>query len=86
MGQILGGIAGGGGEFQPPSSFPDAVEVPGWASTLKSKNPKVFFDIGVEGEKEIIGRVEMLLAKEVVPKTVENFQVSIPSFPNLYPN
>ena len=37
-----------------------------------SRNPVVFFDISVDGN--YIGRVEMTLNADIVPKTVENFR------------
>ncbi len=37
-----------------------------------ASNPKVFFDITIGGEPA--GRIEMLLAKNIAPKTVENFR------------
>lgn len=36
-----------------------------------SSNPKVFFDITIDGNKA--GRVVMELFKDIVPKTAENF-------------
>lgn len=37
------------------------------------KNPTVFFDINIGGEE--VGRIEMELFADVVPKTAENFRV-----------
>lgn len=37
-----------------------------------NKNPKVFFDIGINGENS--GRLVFELKKDVVPKTAENFR------------
>lgn len=52
-------------------SAEDNVFVPSWAGKLK--NPvKVFFDIEIKGA--VIGRIEMTLAADVVPRTVENFR------------
>lgn len=39
---------------------------------MSSSNPVVFFDIGVEGD--YIGRIEMVLRHDVVPRTAENFR------------
>jgi len=61
--------------FKEPSSFedPDSLYVPSWAS---EGLPVVYFDIGIEEKNSTrtLGRVEMTLAKHVVPKTVENFR------------
>lgn len=38
----------------------------------KKKNPVVFFDISIQGKR--VGRIEMTLRKDVVPKTSENFR------------
>jgi peptidylprolyl isomerase len=51
---------------------PDRVIIPPWASELSAANPIVFFDISVGGKP--VGRIEMTLAKDVVPQTVENFR------------
>jgi peptidylprolyl isomerase len=48
----------------------DFPSIPSWAS--KVTGPVVYFDIAVDGD--VIGRIEMTLAKSVVPKTVENFK------------
>eukprot|EP01032_Pedospumella_encystans_P007570 gene7570-9068_t len=49
----------------------DNVFVPSWAGKLN--NPvKVFFDVEIKGQ--VIGRIEMTLAQDVVPRTVENFR------------
>eukprot|EP00823_Brevimastigomonas_motovehiculus_P005530 TRINITY_DN40_c0_g1_i1.p1 TRINITY_DN40_c0_g1~~TRINITY_DN40_c0_g1_i1.p1 ORF type:complete len:182 (-),score=41.79 TRINITY_DN40_c0_g1_i1:245-760(-) len=41
-------------------------------STTKKANPKVFFDISIDGKEA--GRIEMELFADVVPKTAENFR------------
>ena len=61
-----------GGSYADPSSFNDDIKLPPWAKSLNPNNPKTYFDISVDGTK--IGRIEMVLAKDVVPKTVENFR------------
>lgn len=48
----------------------DPIITPPWAST--AGNVKVYFDIEIKGT--VIGRIEMTLANEIVPKTVENFR------------
>jgi peptidylprolyl isomerase len=50
--------------------YSDIVDPTRWEDD--AGNPKVFFDIEIGGEAA--GRIEMLLAKKVVPKTVENFR------------
>ena len=50
----------------------DDVAVPSWASKLSSQAQVVFFDIAVAGST--IGRIEMVLANEIVPRTTENFR------------
>jgi peptidylprolyl isomerase len=45
---------------------------PSWARELSKGNPVVFFDITVDGQP--LGRIEMTLAKDIVPKTAENFR------------
>ena len=42
-------------------------------STAAVKNPRVFFDVAVEG-KQALGRIEIELRADVVPKTAENFR------------
>ena len=42
------------------------------SSSTMSSNPIVFFDLSANGKK--LGRVEMELFKDVVPKTAENFR------------
>lgn len=49
-----------------------AEVIPPWASRLSSSNPVVFFDITADGE--LLGRVEMTLAADVAPITVDNFR------------
>jgi len=65
-----------GGVFSEESKFrrpvpEDNVITPPWAASL-ARTEKVYFDIAVNGDE--IGRVEMTLASEVVPKTTENFK------------
>eukprot|EP01041_Mallomonas_annulata_P009319 gene9319-19346_t len=55
-----------------PATGPDNVFVPSWAASLSKSNPIVFFDISVNGT--VIGRIEMTLAKDIVPITAENFR------------
>ena len=43
-----------------------------FSSQTTGKNPKVFFDISIGGNKA--GRITMELRKDVVPKTAENFR------------
>jgi cyclophilin family peptidyl-prolyl cis-trans isomerase len=50
--------------------YADIVDPARWEDD--AGNPKVFFDIEIGGEAA--GRIEMLLAKKVAPKTVENFR------------
>ncbi len=50
----------------------DNVSAPNWAKELSASNPVVYFDMAVDGNP--IGRIEMTLAKDVVPKTAENFR------------
>ncbi|KAI2805717.1 hypothetical protein BLOT_004719 [Blomia tropicalis] len=38
----------------------------------KDENPQVFFDIKIDGQQ--VGRIRILLRKDVVPQTVENFR------------
>jgi hypothetical protein len=56
----------------PPTAVNGAgeVTVPTWASG--AGNVVVFFDIEIGGRD--VGRIEMTLANNVVPKTVENFR------------
>mmetsp|Transcript_2317 Transcript_2317/g.2425 ORF Transcript_2317/g.2425 Transcript_2317/m.2425 type:complete len:201 (-) Transcript_2317:55-657(-) len=63
---------GGSKPSSPPAIGEDNVVPPPWASQLSSSNPKVFFDVAVGGS--VIGRVEMTLANDIVPKTAENFR------------
>ena len=42
------------------------------AADARAKNPRVFFDISIGGEK--VGRIVMELRADVVPKTAENFR------------
>ena len=42
------------------------------ARAMSTANPKVFFDMEMDGEPE--GRLVMELYKDVVPKTAENFR------------
>ena len=72
MGAYFSLDGAGGSSYAEPSSFSDDIRLPPWAKSLNPNNPKTFFDIAVDGEK--IGRIEMVLAKDVVPKTVENFR------------
>lgn len=58
--------------FQKPTLGPDQVTPPSWAAQRPPNCPKVFFDIAVGGEK--VGRIEMTLAADVAPKTVDNFR------------
>jgi hypothetical protein len=50
----------------------DRLDPPSWAARRPSTNVKVFFDIAV-GDATI-GRIEMTLANDIVPKTSENFR------------
>ena len=66
-----------GGESSKPTGSkevgPDNVTVPSWvAANASSSNPTVWMDIAIGGET--VGRVEIVLMKNVVPKTAENFQ------------
>lgn len=65
-------------DFKSPSDFedPDSMFVPSWAREGVEALPVVYFDIGImdNGSSRVLGRVEMTLAKHVVPKTVENFR------------
>lgn len=70
MGNIFGNGSSDGNKI-PVVSDVDNVIVPKWANQYKSK-VKVFFDIEIN--KINIGRIEMTLADEVVPVTVENFR------------
>ena len=45
----------------------DKVSVPKWAGERPPNNPKVFFDIEIGGTS--VGRIEMTLAADVVPRT-----------------
>ena len=73
MGGTFSDIVGGGpSAYQGPSTFPDKINLPPWAKSIPPDSPKTYFDISVDGEK--IGRIEMVLAAAVVPKTVENFK------------
>lgn len=56
----------------PPVLGEDFSAVPPWASKLPANSPKVFFDISIDGHA--VGRIEITLAAEVVPKTAENFR------------
>ena len=71
----MGGTSSSSGNLQ--VSTEDNVFVPSWAGKLT--NPvKVFFDIEIKGE--VIGRIEMTLAADVVPRTVENFRALCTGF------
>lgn len=48
------------------------TSMPNLASVKDGKNPVVFFDITADGDP--LGRVEMTLRTDVVPKTAENFR------------
>jgi hypothetical protein len=48
----------------------DEMNVPRWAAG--AGNIVVFFDMEIEGRG--VGRIEMTLANNIVPKTVENFR------------
>ena len=50
----------------------DATDTPAWVRSLKEP-VYAYFDISVDGAE--IGRVEIVLANDIVPKTVENFRV-----------
>jgi hypothetical protein len=58
------------GPATPEVSSVDNVIVPSWADGAGAV--KVFFDIEIKGTA--VGRIEMTLANNVVPKTVENFR------------
>ena len=53
-----------GGSKGAPLSQTDSVEIPSWASETDTK---VYFDIEIDGSP--LGRIEMGLAKDIVPKT-----------------
>lgn len=53
-----------------PELGEDFPSVPKWASEVTG--PVVFFDIAVNDK--VVGRIEMTLAQNVVPRTVENFK------------
>jgi len=55
-----------------PALGDDKVFVPKWAVEASPENAKVFFDIEIAGTA--VGRIEMTLASDVVPKTAENFR------------
>lgn len=55
----------------PEMSSVDNVVPPRWAEKV-GKTVKVFFDIEIKGS--VVGRIEMTLASEIVPRTVENFR------------
>jgi hypothetical protein len=38
------------------------------------KNPQVYFDIGIGTQRRSAGRIIMMLRKDIVPKTAENFR------------
>jgi hypothetical protein len=57
----LGGSTARGGDM---TLGDDQVLLPNWANP---SNPKVFFDIEVD--RKPLGRIEMTLASDVVPKT-----------------
>ena len=63
------------GDFVWPNDFDDSIFTPSWAAPNLDL-PVVFFDIAVtdNGLVRELGRVEMTLAKHIVPKTVENFR------------
>ena len=66
-------------DFKDSSHYEDEARVPGWAQEVEDPNKeltRVFFDLAVEsnGASINLGRVEMTLAKSIVPKTVENFR------------
>lgn len=42
------------------------------ADAMRSTNPRVFFDVSIDGEA--VGRIEMELFANVCPRTVENFR------------
>lgn len=50
----------------------DSISVPSWAKEISPNNPVVYFDITVDGQP--LGRVEMTLAADIVPKTADNFR------------
>lgn len=58
------GLDGGKPEFPIP-----VVEL---ADAKSEKNPRVFFDIEIDGEKA--GRITMELFRNITPKTAENFR------------
>mmetsp|Transcript_19773 Transcript_19773/g.20488 ORF Transcript_19773/g.20488 Transcript_19773/m.20488 type:complete len:190 (+) Transcript_19773:55-624(+) len=52
-------------------------QIPSWSESISSNNPVVYFDIEVISSNKTItqlGRIEMTLAADVVPITVENFR------------
>lgn len=42
---------------------------------MKDPNPVCFFDINIDLQP--VGRIEMTLRKDIVPKTVENFRCCV---------
>mmetsp|Transcript_1117 Transcript_1117/g.2310 ORF Transcript_1117/g.2310 Transcript_1117/m.2310 type:complete len:200 (+) Transcript_1117:23-622(+) len=50
----------------------DNVVPPSWAAQRPEGNPTVFFDMSADGKP--LGRIEMSLAADVAPRTVENFR------------
>lgn len=59
------------GSKEPPTLGADEVIVPQWASKLSNKQT-VYFDI--QAGEHAVGRIEMVLAQDVVPRTAENFK------------
>jgi cyclophilin family peptidyl-prolyl cis-trans isomerase len=55
-----------------PPLGPDNVVLPPWADRLNAKNPVVFFDISIDNQP--IGRIEMTLAEDIVPRTAANYK------------
>jgi hypothetical protein len=63
----------GSTEVPPPPvvSEIDPVIIPPWAANIRDKKT-VFFDIKIGAQ--MVGRIEMTLANDIVPKTAENFR------------
>jgi peptidylprolyl isomerase len=73
MGNMCGGEAGGGGGGGSPPEVDPADEAAYNAPLdVNAANPVVFFDIQVGGAD--LGRIEMELKADIVPKTADNFR------------
>eukprot|EP00596_Hydrurales_sp_CCMP1899_P005990 CAMPEP_0119037998 /NCGR_PEP_ID=MMETSP1177-20130426/6638_1 /TAXON_ID=2985 /ORGANISM="Ochromonas sp, Strain CCMP1899" /LENGTH=208 /DNA_ID=CAMNT_0006999981 /DNA_START=45 /DNA_END=671 /DNA_ORIENTATION=- len=72
--EFFSSIFGSSKPAGPPVVGVDKIDVPSWAKARASDNTVVFFDISCGEPPLPIGRIEMTLAKDVVPKTAENFR------------